>query len=252
MELNPESKIFGYVTTNQSISDFKTKVEDWNDLQIDGIFMDESGYDYGKTRSEFNERVDYVHHQTYAKVCFVNSWNFDHILGTENDVSFPNTIYNCNLKKSHLNSSDYCLLESFAINTTSYASTGGYESKTQWSTRGDKANSMRREFGINIVGCGIINDDAANGSDLFKFGFIAATMFSLDGYGISDSLYGASSAKSRYWERPDVSNIGKLWTNSPAVKVSVDDLDVYIRYTEFGKLILDFSSGSEAYAIISY
>ena len=142
--LNPQVKIFGYVSTNQSLSNFQTKAGEWDTLGVHGIFMDESGYDYGTTatndRSAFNTKVDYVHNQTTASICFVNAWNLDHILGTDNDTSYPNTTWNPSLLESNLTNNDWVLLESFPINTTSYTSTGGYQSKSDWASIGAKAN----------------------------------------------------------------------------------------------------------------
>jgi hypothetical protein len=69
--LNQHAKIFGYVSVNQTLSSFQTKVDQWNNLGVDGIFMDEAGYDYGKTRSEFNDIVDYVHGKTNANICLL-------------------------------------------------------------------------------------------------------------------------------------------------------------------------------------
>ena len=97
--LNPSAKIFGYVTTNQALTAFKDKTDDWMDnsdfgSDVDGVFMDESGYDFGKTRSEFNDRVDYVHGKhSSTGLCFANAWKPDHVLGTVNDPSYPNSTF---------------------------------------------------------------------------------------------------------------------------------------------------------------
>ena len=107
--LNPSALIFGYVTTDQALADFKTKSDQWNTLGVHGIFMDESGYDHGRTRSEFNERVDYVHGLSSASIAFANAWNTDNILGTANDPSYPNSTYNNPLTESALTYNDWIL-----------------------------------------------------------------------------------------------------------------------------------------------
>lgn len=242
--LNPSCLIFGYVSVNQSLTNFQTKVDQWNTLQVHGIFMDEAGYDYGKTRSEFNDRVDYVHAKTHSNVAFANSWNTDHILGTANDASYPNTTYNSSLTASKLNSNDWILLESLAINTTAYSGTGGYESKTDWAVRCSKAIALRSTYGVNFASCGIINNDNANGLKLFEFLFTSSLMFSLDANGSSDTNYAASSAAVTYWQRPFI-NLFNYYSLSPTVSVDVNDADVYIRYTDFAKFLLDFSSSAQ-------
>lgn len=247
--LNPNALIFGYVSVNQSLADFKSKVDQWNTLGVHGIFMDEAGYDYGKNRAEFNERVDYVHGKTTSNLCFANSWNTDHILGTANDASYPNSTYNSGLVASKLGINDWVLLESFPINTTAYSGTAGYESKSDWAARGVKAIYLRSVYGVNFAACGIVNDDNASGQNLFDFGFISAMQFSLDGFGISDTSYGASSSKGKFWTRPDVSKMGVVWSISPAVQADVSDGDVYWRFVENGKFKLDFSTGAQLSAI---
>ncbi|HLD90950.1 MAG TPA: hypothetical protein VI911_08060 [Patescibacteria group bacterium] len=247
--LNPRIQIFGYVTANQDLSVFQTKTDNWDLLNIDGIFIDEAGYDYGVTRDALNTRIDYVHNKTYSKLCFVNTWNLDHILGIDNDPNYPNTIYNTTSGTSNLTSSDWCLLESFPINTASYTSTAGYESKTDWAARGSKANIKRYEYGVNMAAVGIIDNSNSNGQELFNFGFVSAMMWNLDAFGTSDVYYGANSAAVTYWNRPKTEGLGREWSASPSVQLNNVDNDMYLRYLDFGKLVLDFSSGAETCCI---
>lgn len=250
--LNPNALIFGYVSVNQLYANFQTKVDQWNTLAVHGIFMDEAGYDYGKTRAEFNTCVDYVHGKSSANKAFANAWNTDHVLGTTNDASFPNSTYNSGLVASKLTTNDYILLESFPINTTAYSGSNGYESKSDWLVRGVKAVSLRNTYGVNFVGCGIINDGNTKESNLFQFGFISALMFSLEAFGTSDTGYGSGSAKTKFITRPDVSKIGVIWNLSPSVTVDAGDADIYLRYVENAKLLVDFSSGAQTSSINKY
>ena len=81
--LRPDTSIFGYVSSNQSESSFVSKARDWDDLCVDGIFMDESGYDFGLSRPNLNGLIDIVHGLSCATRCFVNAWNPNHVLGIE-------------------------------------------------------------------------------------------------------------------------------------------------------------------------
>lgn len=250
--LSQTAQIFGYVTANQTLANFKTKVDQWETLEVDGIFIDEAGYDYGTTRSGLNERIDYVHGKTYANICFANSWNADHVLGTVNDPSYPNSTYNPNEDASNLNSYDWYLLESFPINTTSYTSTGGYESKSDWSSRGNKAASYRYNMDINLAAVGIINNSNTNGQDLFNFGFVSSLMWAVGAWGTSDTSYGSSSAAVTKWDRPSTDGLGRKWAESPSVQVDTGDSDVYYRYLDFGRLKLDFSSSDQESKITTF
>lgn len=250
-QINPKTLIFGYVTVNQSQGNFETKATQWNTLGVHGIFMDECGYDYGITRETFNTRVDYVHNLSSANTCFVNAWNMDHIIGTANDPSYPNSTYNPNLLASNLDADDWYLLESFSVNTSSYVPTDGYEPKDQWSSRGFKAIGHRDTYGINLAGVGIINNDNSKGQELFAFSFTSACMFALDAYGTSDTSYGASSAIVNYWDRPSVSEMGNIWSPATSVQQDVEDANKFWRFTEFGSFSVDFSDNAQESKIVA-
>jgi hypothetical protein len=247
--LNPNALIFGYVACAQTYVNFQTKVNQWNSLQVNGIFMDEAGYDYGKTRSEFNTMVDFVHSKAYSNVCFANAWNTDNILGSAEDPSFPNITYNPTLTESNLTQNDWIMLESFPVNTTSYSGNAGYESRTDWYARAEKAKNFRVSYHINFAGVSMINNDNAGGQDLFNFAFISSLMYNFEAFGSSDTNYGASSAAVKWWTRPDISAMGALWELYPAVQNDLSDTDVYHRYSENAKMTLDFSTGAQTSSI---
>jgi len=254
--LNPCALIFGYVSTNQSYANFQTKTDQWNTLSVHGIMMDESGYDYGTTatnsREAFNQKVDYVHGKSSSKICFPNAWNIDHILGTADDLSFPNTTWNPSILESNLNENDWIMLESFPVNTTAYSGNAGYESASDWTARGAKANSLRATYKCNFASVNIINNGNANGQDLFDFAFVSSLMWSLEGFGTSDTSYGSSSAAVQYWTRPDVSNMGLVYSINPSILLDTLDADVYHRYCELSKLSIDFSTAAQDSSITKF
>ncbi len=247
--LNQNSIIFGYVSANQNINDFKSKVDQWNTLQVDGIFVDEAGYDYGTTttnsRLAFNERIDYIHNQTYSNLCFANAWNTDNVIGIVNDASYPNTTWNSTLIESSLTSNDWLLLESFPVNTLYYTTTSGYCAQNDWASKGLKATNHRYNYGINIAAVGVINNDNLMGQDLFNFGFVSAMTWNFECFGTSDDYYAASSASVRHWDRPITEGLGREWGISPSVQLDNVDTDRYIRYLDFGRLIMDFSESAQ-------
>jgi len=246
-ELNPRTLIFGYVTVNQTYSNFKDKVDDWNTLGVAGCFFDEAGFDYGSAstngRAAFNEKVDYVHSK--GLLCFINSWKPKYVMGTEDDGSYPNTTWNPDLLESNLNCDDWFLMESFAI-----TSAPAFESKTQWYDRGNGIQDYMDD--INVAACSVISDTDGNGQDKFDFIWTSAHMWALGAVGSSDALYGASSAKSKMWDRTDVNKTRWDGTDEPVIKTDSGDSDVYMRYLSHGIMSLDFSTGSELSAITDY
>jgi len=254
--LNPRALIFGYVATTDAYATFCTKVGQWVTLGVHGVFMDVAGYDQGTTttngRAAFNQKVDYVHGQ--SMLCFVNAWNSDHVLGTANDPSYPNSTWNPSLVESTLTYNDWLLVESFPINTTSYTDSGyeGYEPKAQWASRGVKVTGHRATYGINLAAAGLINNDNSGGQSLYDFGFVSSMMWSLEGYGTSDTGYGASSSTVTRWDRTDVTGMGVVYTINPSVQVDVGDADAYHAYREYASMKLDFSQSAQSSVITKY
>jgi hypothetical protein len=249
--LNPASLVYGYVTILETIGNFQTKAGQWNTLGVHGIFMDEAGYDYGSNRDNFNTRVDYVHGQTTAKKCFVNAWNMDHIIGTVDDPSFPNATYNSLAHASTLNNGDWYLLESFSVNTTSYTGNNGYTSKSDWSSRGDKAVQRRATYGIKLAAVGIIDNNEASAMALFNFSYRSALAYELDAHGTSDTNYGASSAAVTWWNRPQPRGIPQSG-GIPSVLVDAGNSNIYMRYANFSKIIINHMTAAQTSSIVQW
>ncbi len=242
-QLNPATQIFGYVDTTKTQENFETDVDDWVDLGATGIFMDRAGYDFGIDRADFNARVNYVHGEGLNVIA--NCWNQDNVYGLAEDPIYPNATFNPSELDSSLTHLDYYLLESAPINTDAYTGTEGYQSASDWAVRGAKAIGHRGANGPRVAACGIIDDNHTSGQDLFNFGFIAAYMFSLEAFGTSHSLYGASLPYSKWWNRPSVFGLGNCSWLNPSVQVDNPDTDVWLRFTQFGRLWVDFSSGEQ-------
>ena len=71
------TKVYGYVPIGQStqglsIAVIKTRIDEWANIGVDGIFLDEFGFDYGNTRVKQVEIVNYVHGKNLP-VC-ANTW----------------------------------------------------------------------------------------------------------------------------------------------------------------------------------
>lgn len=242
-ELNPDALIFGYVTANQPLDDFKTKANGWNTMEVDGIFMDEAGYDYGVKRTDLNDRILHVKSLEEAYLCFVNAWNMDHVVGTEDDPNYPNSTYNPDEYESLLDEDDWYLLESFAVNTAAYAGNNGYASKSDFVIRGDKATYLRGLEPINLAAVNIIDNNDANGQALFDFCQRGALAYNLNANGSSDTSYGAGSGKVTFWTRNERNEDED--DDCPSVTEDANDSDVLLAYTQKKKISLDFSTGQQ-------
>ena len=105
---------YWYVSINQDYSDIVTKVDDWIDSWVDGIFLDEDWYDYLVWGGLFSNNIDAREHQNavydyihskWLKI-IANWWNPDDIFWTlswEADTTLNQV-------------SDWYLFESFVYN----------------------------------------------------------------------------------------------------------------------------------------
>lgn len=84
-------KVYGYVpigvsTSNRSISTMQTAIDQWVAIGVDGIFLDEFGFDYQNTRTRQKTMVDYVHSKGLPYVA--NAWTF-HDVACDNISELP-------------------------------------------------------------------------------------------------------------------------------------------------------------------
>jgi hypothetical protein len=245
--LKPDILIYGYVSANQTIGNFQTKVNEWDTLAVQGIFIDEAGYDYGVTRDGLNACIMHIRSKTNAKLCFVNSWNMDHIVGVVNDVSYPNSTYNPELHASLLDSRDTYMLESFVVNTAAYSGNNNYATQSDFIARGNKAVSLSNQFGVSLAALNVINNDNAAGQQLSNFSYNAAVMYGLELSGTSDTSYAASSAAVKFWNRPGKRHIGR--TSTIAVVQSLSNSNICLRYGEHARVITDWTAGAQTSSI---
>ena len=71
------TKVYGYVpigvnTENRPMANLKTAVDQWIALGVDGIFLDEFGFDYGNTRQRQIDVVNFIHSKGLP-IC-ANAW----------------------------------------------------------------------------------------------------------------------------------------------------------------------------------
>ncbi len=246
--LNPDAMIFGYVTANQAYASFKSKVDEWvTNRGADGVMFDEAGYDYGTVatngREALNSKIDYCHSQDL--LCFLNAWKVQHLFGVNSDPSYPDATWNPNRHDINLDENDWYMLESFAVDAS-----GSYESKTTWASRGQEV--------VDVVFCNVAAisclDESSNTQADFDFIYTSALMWELEAVGSGDYgssvSYGASNAKTKFWNRSSVAGIEDSY--NIAVVLDGSDSDVYHRFIKDGHFKVDFSAGSETSLIDNY
>ncbi len=189
----PSTAVYGYVTLNQHEAAVCAEIDQWNDMGVAGIFLDEAGYDFGTGRAVFNRIVNHIHTRSSADAVFVNAWNPDHVLGTADDVSYPNSIYNPEMEPSSIIAGDYYLLESCPIHNNRFRMSEYDVAKC------NKCVAHRSEHGVSLASVSTIWNRHPTGWILHHRHAMVADSFSFDAHGTSDLWYGALSSQVRMW-----------------------------------------------------
>lgn len=219
LHANYPTKIFGYINgpqwnTSWSVTSlpptsWQGHLDLWVAMGVDGIFIDEFGYDWGPTRVTQNAMLDAVHARGLP--AFVNSWFIDHTFSSAPDPVFP--LGNPNGIPTHIRSTDLYLLESFTIIE------GRYDQCTRpifdtWVTKADKALVYRQTFGTEMWAMTTADQLTAKGLDAgetaaeerLSFAWHAAAMYGIDGFGWTEPQFSAGGPSQNLlpWRlRPD-------------------------------------------------
>lgn len=180
--LDSDVEVYGYITIGEpsaeSIPTLQGKIDDWQTIGAEGVFIDEAGFDFwsgtdAAMRTRQNTIIDYIHGKG-LKV-FVNAWDPDDLFVKESGN--PTT----------LNSSDSYLLESYIFQNPTPATSGTQTTTLSFTNHLNKiakVNAAQASIGIKAYGVsttGILSG-SYNQSD-FDFMAIAAQMDGLDGIG---------------------------------------------------------------------
>lgn len=193
-ELNPKLKIYGYInigvsSDNYSIAELEEKIDNWYDTgYINGIFVDEAGYDFEVTRDRQNAIIDYIHGKG-LKV-FINGWNPDDIFSSDVVAT-----YNPTGTETTINPGDIYLDEDFLIDSDSYSANDNYKLGYDFYEKTQKVLEYRRTLGIELAGVGRLNYNDYTEQENNKFWRmleLGAIISSYDYYGLSDELFSSS------------------------------------------------------------
>lgn len=176
-------EVFGYVdignTVAHSITDMKTSVDEWQTLGVEGIFLDEFGFDYKLTtdnamRLRQNEILDYIHGK--GMKAFVNAWDPDDVFVKESGT--PSTIA----------IGDYYLAESYVFSTAGALNFSNHMAKME-KIRNAKSSHGIKAFGVSTTNSLIAAYDQSD----FDFMAIAAQLDGLDGIGWGTASFAATT-----------------------------------------------------------
>jgi FtsZ-binding cell division protein ZapB len=218
------NKIFGYVpigalngatNSNLSNSTIEAYIDEWKNMGVYGVFLDEYGFDYNVTRARQNEIVSYAHNKGLS--VFANAWVPKDAMGDLNEKG--------NVEKAKLDSRDYFLMEDWI------SENGSLQSSKDWVKKADDALSFSKTTGVKISMIATVPDPkTANVNDIkFKLVAYATAMYGFDSFQWTDNNYSASN---NYLNTYSLPNYGTYFTDNAVTHNS--DYTVMTRKTDKG------------------
>ncbi|WP_020475370.1 cellulase family glycosylhydrolase [Zavarzinella formosa] len=203
-----KTSFFGYVDLGVSASNFSlaqidTKLDEWADMGVKGVLLDDFGYDYLTTRARQNAAIDYAH-QLGLKV-IANGFHPDDVFGSESDV-----IHNPAGLSTHLGASDYYLYESYQVSNGQYTEPGTDADADSgddsiWGVKSAKIREYQRQFGFGTLGLST-DDGAATPDDpnQIAYAYLSAVTENFAGYGWGELSFSSADNIAPFHIRPTV------------------------------------------------
>jgi hypothetical protein len=222
------TEVYGYITIQDGQTANETKIDNWNTMGVAGIFVDEYGYDYGNTRDEQNDLVDYIHNKSL--IAFVNSWDPDDAVG--NAVV---TTYNPNGTAHKLNTTDWYLAESYAVKDNAYDDTDtDTDGHPDWQEKAEKlADTYAGDIKVACIGT---TGSSSAGFTQAKadYSYYATVLYGFDAWGWGEKNYSSAGGPSSLTFRTrktlpegdnlhgDVTKVGDTYQRTTNVGIKVD------------------------------
>jgi hypothetical protein len=223
--------VYGYVplgnTQRLTLEDLTDRIDRWEQMGADGVFFDEAGYDFGVTRERQNAAVAAAHARGLS-AC-LNAFRPADVFLTArtdlNDVGGGNP----DALPPLISARDAVLLESFAVRNGVPEPADSLEARTRVALEG------RARFGTRVFAIAT-SDEAGDHAASAEFGWWAASVFGLDGYGWGMPWYGAVASQLPWMHRPKAETL--LAGATPGGDVSFQD-GRWQRTTTVGTIVVD-------------
>jgi hypothetical protein len=217
----PKVKIFGYVdlgvkTQNLKAVDYDAEIDAWKNLNVDGIFGDDFGGDWGVNRDRQNDFITYIHGKNMS--VFANSFYVGDALGNG----------------SKLNSNDYYLFE------PTFYGNGQYIPFTNSNSKADTAYYYMKKLGVKIATVATTApnqvNSTSNTSDQYNLAYYATRLYNFDAFQFTENYYSASTSIVYLFPQPNLNITGQAWNELNGVKKvsgqeytrSVDGVTIHI------------------------
>lgn len=223
--------VFGYVplgvlTGNLSQGEIESRIDAWmQDVGVDGIFLDEFGYDFCVSRARQNAAVDYVKASYPGAPVVANAFQPDDALGDAAEPAVPNPscgafTANPDRTPSHLDASDYFLMESHQIIL------GAYDAEADWQARAEALRAYQESPGIGVLSVTTSAEDDVFDQAKFDYAWLSAALYGHAATGWGEFAFGAIPSAAPFRTPPAVDpgaeRIGPIWAEDSVYRVRTD------------------------------
>lgn len=220
------TKVFGYIdlgTQGLPPAEIDLRCQEWLATGADGVLYDEFGYDYGVTRAEQNEAVDFAH--GHALDVIANAWVPADVFDT---TAHP--VHNPAGLPGHLGPNDYYLFESYQIQE------GAYVGETFWQAKATALEAYRASLGTKALAVTTSLPGDAFDRAKFDYAWYSASVYAYDGMGWGEYLFASDDGQAPYRDPPAIEPGTTFLTDVIA------ESPVYWRGTDAGRIVVDAST----------
>lgn len=227
-----DTLFFGYIdlgvtTNNHSLAEIERRVDAWQQMGIDGIFLDDFGYDFDVTRTRQNSAVDYIHSKALP-VC-ANGWTPDDVFGDQVHPKNPTGL------PTSLGADDYYLSESHQVQE------GVIVDETTWQTKANSLLVYQSQLEFKVISNTTPDSLNTYDEDKFFYAWYSAALYGHTATAWGELDYSASTALAPFRDRPS-ELLGTVFKTGVAKNGSL-----YTRRTERGTIFVNAASQSAGF-----
>ncbi len=236
------TRIFGYVdlgvsTQNLPMSEIQARIARWDAMGVNGVLLDDFGYDFGTDRDRQNAAVDHAH--TCGLAVIANAFRPEDTFGSAADP-----VHNPSGAGTSLGPADFYLYESHGVRL------GEFEDAAGWRNRSDALEAFRQSLGFRVLS---ITTTATAGpqayvESAFFYAWHAALLSGHEATGWGEfgfSAYGASNGLAPFRTRPTLAP-GTAFV-SPLMHAG----SFHTRHTDLGRIELDTAAHTYGFSVAS-
>ncbi len=224
------TRFYGYIdvgvsTQNLPIVEINRRIASWQAMGVDGIFLDDFGYDFGVTRERQNEAVNGAHALNLPVIA--NGFFVDDVFGNAVHPNNPNGV------ATTLDDRDIYLFESHQIIR------GCVQSRAAWIDKTEAVRAYRDQIGFSVFSITTNNGDNTFDQSKFFYAWFSAVLFNHHATGWGEHLFsasGVSNSVAPFRNRPTVDPgslfLGEITHVGPT----------YLRKTSTGTVFVDTAS----------